>query len=127
MIRRPPRSTRTDTLFPYTTLFRSVHAITGVLLTGVIIAHIYIGTIGMAGAFDAMRSGRVDLAWARYHHRPWVEEQQARTASGSPAGRGSAPETAKYRAAASGFAFPTLMGQVSPARVVADATTHSAE
>src|SRR3546814_5922754 len=25
MIRRPPRSTRTDTLFPYTTLFRSVH------------------------------------------------------------------------------------------------------
>src|SRR3546814_11925615 len=29
MIRRPPRSTRTDTLFPYTTLFRSVHAISG--------------------------------------------------------------------------------------------------
>src|SRR3546814_12156933 len=25
MIRRPPRSTRTDTLFPYTTLFRSKH------------------------------------------------------------------------------------------------------
>src|SRR3546814_17045465 len=31
MIRRPPRSTRTDTLFPYTTLFRSVHASIGVL------------------------------------------------------------------------------------------------
>src|SRR3546814_8889867 len=30
MIRRPPRSTRTDTLFPYTTLFRAV-AVTGVL------------------------------------------------------------------------------------------------
>src|SRR3546814_18872532 len=28
MIRRPPRSTRTDTLFPYTTLFRSVGALT---------------------------------------------------------------------------------------------------
>src|SRR3546814_7123735 len=27
MIRRPPRSTRTDTLFPYTTLFRSCHAV----------------------------------------------------------------------------------------------------
>src|SRR3546814_11104703 len=27
MIRRPPRSTRTDTLFPYTTLFRSVRAL----------------------------------------------------------------------------------------------------
>src|SRR3546814_14180466 len=27
MIRRPPRSTRTDTLFPYTTLFRSIHSV----------------------------------------------------------------------------------------------------
>src|SRR3546814_6895933 len=27
MIRRPPRSTRTDTLFPYTTLFRSIRAV----------------------------------------------------------------------------------------------------
>src|SRR3546814_20828233 len=32
MIRRPPRSTRTDTLFPYTTLFRSVHQATGAVL-----------------------------------------------------------------------------------------------
>src|SRR3546814_4387896 len=30
MIRRPPRSTRTDTLFPYTTLFRSLHRCAGV-------------------------------------------------------------------------------------------------
>src|SRR3546814_3068042 len=29
MIRRPPRSTRTDTLFPYTTLFRSLHEVGG--------------------------------------------------------------------------------------------------
>src|SRR3546814_3277796 len=29
MIRRPPRSTRTDTLFPYTTLFRSCHRCRG--------------------------------------------------------------------------------------------------
>src|SRR3546814_4382452 len=31
MIRRPPRSTRTDTLFPYTTLFRSGYAVLGML------------------------------------------------------------------------------------------------
>src|SRR3546814_2845192 len=30
MIRRPPRSTRTDTLFPYTTLFRSLQHILGI-------------------------------------------------------------------------------------------------
>src|SRR3546814_4586123 len=57
MIRRPPRSTRTDTLFPYTTLFRSldikgmqwtlvVHAILGLLMIGLILGHIYIGTVG---------------------------------------------------------------------------------
>src|SRR3546814_10078284 len=33
MIRRPPRSTRTDTLFPYTTLFRSTHVPTRARLT----------------------------------------------------------------------------------------------
>src|SRR3546814_4696533 len=31
MIRRPPRSTRTDTLFPYTTLFRSLGLLSGYL------------------------------------------------------------------------------------------------
>src|SRR3546814_6979275 len=38
MIRRPPRSTRTDTLFPYTTLFRSVH-IVGAGPAGLMAAH----------------------------------------------------------------------------------------
>src|SRR3546814_13646078 len=35
MIRRPPRSTRTDTLFPYTTLFRSMHLIVDVVTEAV--------------------------------------------------------------------------------------------
>src|SRR3546814_739030 len=35
MIRRPPRSTRTDTLFPYTTLFRSVGVVGALILSGV--------------------------------------------------------------------------------------------
>src|SRR3546814_3651946 len=34
MIRRPPRSTRTDTLFPYTTLFRSVDGIINIVPAG---------------------------------------------------------------------------------------------
>src|SRR3546814_10381747 len=38
MIRRPPRSTRTDTLFPYTTLFRSVHGSKGLQAPIVILA-----------------------------------------------------------------------------------------
>jgi formate dehydrogenase subunit gamma len=50
------------------------HAILGLFLTAVIIAHIYIGTIGMEGAFDAMGSGEVDENWAREHHSIWVQD-----------------------------------------------------
>ncbi len=50
------------------------HAIVALVLICVILAHIYIGSIGMEGAFDAMGSGKVDLNWAREHHGLWVEE-----------------------------------------------------
>ncbi len=58
------------------------HAIVGVILTAVIIAHIYIGTIGMEGAFDAMGSGEVDENWAREHHNIWVRQLEKRRALG---------------------------------------------
>ncbi len=68
-----------------------IHAVIGVILIAIMIAHIYIGSIGMEGAYDAMGSGEVDLAWARRHHRAWVEEQQAKTASGPQATARPAP------------------------------------
>src|SRR3546814_5221508 len=48
MIRRPPRSTRTDTLFPYTTLFRSIEAaeLTQAFATGVADSMISSGSTG---------------------------------------------------------------------------------
>ena len=49
------------------------HAIVGIVLTCIIIAHIYIGSIGMQGAFAAMGSGEVDLNWAKEHHSLWVK------------------------------------------------------
>lgn len=51
------------------------HSIIALALVCVIFAHIYIGTIGMEGAFDAMGSGEVDLNWAKEHHSLWVEEE----------------------------------------------------
>jgi formate dehydrogenase subunit gamma len=54
------------------------HAVMGLFLTIVIIAHIYIGTIGMEGAFDAMGSGEVDRNWAREHHDLWVQDLERR-------------------------------------------------
>ena len=50
------------------------HGSMAVFLIAVIIAHIYIGTVGMEGAFEAMGTGHVDLNWAREHHDLWVEE-----------------------------------------------------
>ncbi|MGH6943772.1 MAG: formate dehydrogenase subunit gamma [Geminicoccaceae bacterium] len=59
------------------------HAIIGLFLTIVIIAHIYIGTVGMEGAFDAMGSGKVDENWAREHHDLWVRDLERKDALGS--------------------------------------------
>ncbi|MCW0232547.1 MAG: formate dehydrogenase subunit gamma [Ferrovibrio sp.] len=61
-------------------LAQLVHAIAGILMVAVILAHIYIGSIGMEGAFDAMGSGQVDVNWAREHHSLWVKDVTARGA-----------------------------------------------
>src|SRR3546814_1170120 len=67
MVRRPPRSTRTDTLFPYTTLFRSRVACgnqpmsrgpdAGTLLTRALIA---------AAAADGVACAITDADWTRW-------------------------------------------------------------
>jgi formate dehydrogenase subunit gamma len=56
-----------------------IHGVVSVLLIAAMLGHIYIGTIGMEGAFDAMSSGEVDLNWAKEHHRLWVEEEMKGT------------------------------------------------
>jgi formate dehydrogenase subunit gamma len=55
------------------------HAIVAVLFVAAMIGHIYIGTVGMEGAFEAMGRGTVDLNWAKEHHNLWLEEENART------------------------------------------------
>ncbi|MDX1633260.1 MAG: formate dehydrogenase subunit gamma [Marinobacter sp.] len=58
------------------------HSIVAFVMMVAIIAHIYIGSVGMEGAFDAMGNGQVDLEWARQHHDLWVEEVQAKQGKG---------------------------------------------
>jgi formate dehydrogenase subunit gamma len=65
-----------------------VHAIVGLLFIAIMLAHIYIGTIGMQGAFEAMGKGEVDVNWARQHHSLWLEQQAAK---GRPQGGTPAP------------------------------------
>ncbi len=52
-----------------------VHGVTALLFVAVMIAHIYIGTIGMEGAFEGMWDGTVDVNWAKEHHRVWLEKE----------------------------------------------------
>ncbi len=58
------------------------HSIISMVFIIIIMGHIYIGTIGMEGAFEAMGSGEVDSNWAREHHSLWVEEVEAETVAG---------------------------------------------
>ena len=70
-----------------------VHAVFALMFICMAFGHIYIGTIGMEGSLDAMRTGYVDETWAREHHELWFDEQkhkaaetpQAATAPASPA------------------------------------------
>jgi len=66
-------------------LYQLIHGIVAAGLSFIIIAHIYIGSVGMEGAFDAMGSGEVDLNWAKEHHSLWVEEVQGQ-AKAAPKG-----------------------------------------
>ena len=56
-------------------LAQAVHAVVAVLFIALILAHIYIGTLGMEGAFEAMGTGEVDINWAKEHHDVWLAEQ----------------------------------------------------
>lgn len=56
---------------------QAVHAIVTVLFVAVILGHIYIGTLGMEGAFEAMGTGEVDLNWAKEHHDVWLARKLA--------------------------------------------------
>jgi formate dehydrogenase subunit gamma len=58
-------------------LSQVVHAVVAILFVALILAHIYIGTLGMEGAFEAMGSGEVDLNWAKEHHDLWLARQLA--------------------------------------------------
>ena len=60
------------------------HGIVAMLFIAAMLGHIYIGTIGMEGAFEAMGEGTVDLNWAKEHHSLWLEQEKAHPGSSEP-------------------------------------------
>ena len=54
-----------------------IHAAAALVMMVMFIGHIYMGTVGMTGALDAMRTGYVDEAWAKEHHELWHDDVKA--------------------------------------------------
>jgi formate dehydrogenase subunit gamma len=54
-----------------------VHALATVLMMAMFIGHIYIGTVGMQGAYNGMKTGYVDETWAKEHHEYWYDDIKA--------------------------------------------------
>ncbi len=75
-----------------------VHATASMVMMALFLGHIYMGTLGMKGALDAMRTGYVDEGWAKEHHELWYDDVKAgkiptqRSAGAAPAMAG-APRT----------------------------------
>lgn len=66
-----------------------IHAVAATIFMTLALGHIYLGTIGMEGAYDSMRHGTVDETWAKEHHEYWYKEVAANRSA-----QGSAPSAA---------------------------------
>ena len=66
------------------------HAAAALLYIAISFGHIYLGTIGLEGSYQAMRSGYVDEVWAKEHHEYWYNDMKsgrgAAAAGAVPAG-----------------------------------------
>jgi formate dehydrogenase subunit gamma len=56
-------------------LAQIVHSVVAVLYVSAMLVHVYMGTIGVEGAFEAMADGNVDVNWAKERHSLWYEEE----------------------------------------------------
>jgi formate dehydrogenase subunit gamma len=54
-----------------------VHGVSSMMMMALFLGHIYMGTIGMQGAFKAMKTGHVDETWAKEHHELWHDDIKA--------------------------------------------------
>jgi formate dehydrogenase subunit gamma len=54
-----------------------IHGVATLFMMAMFIGHIYMGTIGMRGAYKAMREGYVDETWAKEHHELWYDDIKA--------------------------------------------------
>jgi formate dehydrogenase subunit gamma len=77
-----------------------IHAVAAILFITLSLGHIYMGTIGVEGAYESMRNGSVDETWAKEHHEYWYNEMVGR---GQKSTVGTAPSAATASAMKEGW------------------------
>src|SRR3546814_13710661 len=107
MIRRPPRSTRTDTLFPYTTLFRS----TDVDVLSVTAERVYLEQIARPGCAAGSQLRRRRHTVCKLQGLDWLPRRDSGvTAFGRGNSRRERPASGRWR---TGCSPPTMRGDAS--------------
>lgn len=74
-----------------------IHLAAAVFMMAILMGHIYMGTVGVKGAYGAMKTGYVDEGWAKEHHELWYDDIKA---GKIPAQRSRVAEDAKVPPAA---------------------------
>jgi formate dehydrogenase subunit gamma len=70
-----------------------VHMVAAGAVMAISLGHIYLGTIGLDGAYQAMRNGYVDEAWAKEHHEYWYNDvKSGKVKAGTAMGQPAAPQ-----------------------------------
>jgi formate dehydrogenase subunit gamma len=69
-----------------------IHASAGVIMMVLFMGHIYMGTLGMSGAFQAMKTGYVDETWAKEHHELWYDDIKAGKIPAERSAKDGAPD-----------------------------------
>ncbi|HQY75396.1 MAG TPA: formate dehydrogenase subunit gamma [Rhodoferax sp.] len=67
-----------------------IHSVLALWMIALLLGHIYMGTVGVRGAYKAMKTGYVSEGWAHEHHELWYDDIKAgkipaeRSAQGAP-------------------------------------------
>lgn len=70
-----------------------VHSVAALLYMVISLGHIYLGTVGVEGAYQGMRTGYVDEAWEKEHHEYWYNDvRSGKNRAGGAAGAAGAAE-----------------------------------
>jgi len=62
------------------------HAVAALIYIALSLGHIYLGTLGVEGAYQAMRTGYVDEVWAKEHHEIWYNDVKSGRRREAPGG-----------------------------------------